>query len=106
MTPEGKVKAEYRKWLRSIGAYVFSPTPMGFGHGGVDDFVCYRGRFLAIEAKRPDKKAKPTKLQETCLKAVILAGGLTVVAQSLDDVKRAVRVLDDAHNWGPVLPRE
>lgn len=92
-TPEGKLKKEYRAWLRAQGAYVFSPVQMGFGTASVDDFVCYKGHFFAIEAKRPDDpKARPTARQEQCLRAVEAAGGMTCVARSLEDVKRMLFV--------------
>lgn len=96
MTPEGALKKQYRAWLRSIGAFCFSPTPVGYGQPGLDDFVCYRGRFFAVEAKRGDTRPKPTARQYATLEAVRDAGGWTVVAYSLEDVQEVIRQIDRA----------
>ena len=90
---ESELKAEYRKWLREQGAYVFSPVQMGMGKTTVDDLVCWRGLFLAIEAKKPDTNKKPTLNQKTTLQEVSAAGGATLVAYSVDDVKARLRAL-------------
>lgn len=87
MTPEGQLKKDYRAWLRAQGAFFFSPVQMGYGKQGVDDFVCLRGQFYAIEAKRNDEKAEPTKRQWDCLKEVAGAYGCSAVVRSLYDVK-------------------
>lgn len=88
LTPEGAVKKECRAYLRSIGAYVFSPVQMGYGQATVDDLVCYKGRFIAIEYKRPEG-GQLTKRQETCLESVSDAGGFPIVTSSVDYLKIA-----------------
>lgn len=86
MTPEGKVKKECRAYLRSIGAYVFSPVQMGYGQATVDDLVCYKGRFIGVEYKRPEG-GKLTDRQKQSLKAIQDAKGYTIIACEVDDIK-------------------
>ena len=90
MTPEGKVKKECRAYLRSIGAYVFSPVQMGYGQQGLDDFVCIHGLFVAIEYKRGDKPAKPTARQEHCIAEVQKANGHAWVVTSLAELQKCL----------------
>jgi hypothetical protein len=47
-TCEGKLKAEWRAWIRAHGAYVFSPLQWRTGVFTVDDLVCFRGWFTAL----------------------------------------------------------
>lgn len=89
MTPEGKVKKECRAYLKSIGAYVFSPVQMGYGAASVDDLVCYRGHFVAIEYKRADADGRVTTRQKQCLKAVEDAGGLSFLIRARTELEVA-----------------
>ncbi len=86
MTPEGKVKADVKKWLKARGIWYFMPPANGFGNSGVPDFVCcWRGRFLAIETKAPGKRHNLTTMQETQIMGIHAAGGSAVV---VDDVSQ------------------
>ncbi len=82
-TPEGKLKAECRAWLRAQGAYVFSPVQMGYGDTTVDDLVCFRGWFIGVEYKRPDTRPEPTPAQKKKLKQIVDAGGKSIVVYEL-----------------------
>jgi len=77
MTPEGRVKKECRAWLRNKGCYVYSPVPAGYGQSTIDDLVCYRGYFLGIEYKAPDKPREPSPRQDIIMKQIEAAGGIT-----------------------------
>jgi penicillin-binding protein-related factor A (putative recombinase) len=94
MTPEGKIKAEIKKGLGKIGAHFFQPVPSGYGKSAVDFIVCYRGWYLAIEAKRADGKGRLTALQAQFLAKVEAAGGAAVVATSWEDVEVVIHDLD------------
>lgn len=62
-TPEGKVKEKIKKILKAHNIYYAMPHGAGFGNAGVPDFLCcFKGKFLAIEAKA-DMKSTPTALQ-------------------------------------------
>lgn len=85
MTPEAKVKAQIRAYLKEIGAFYVQPIGSGFGSASLDFFVCWRGRFIAIEAKR--EGGVPTPRQKAIMKEVQEAGGRAFVADSLDLLK-------------------
>ena len=76
-TPEAYEKDEIKKYLKSIGAFFFSPYMAGFGKAGVPDIVaCIHGRFWGIEVKREGKQA--TMLQARCMSEIEEAGGFAV----------------------------
>lgn len=55
---------------------------------GVSDILCcYRGRFVAIECKAPGKTGNVSELQAAFLAAVEAAGGVAIVADSLETVE-------------------
>jgi hypothetical protein len=60
--------------------------PVRFGKRGQSDIIGYLpdGRFLAVETKASD--GKPTPEQEAFLEAVRMAGGVAILARSLDDL--------------------
>ncbi len=82
MTPEGRVKAEIKKWLTAKGAYFFMPVQGGYGAAALDFYVCLHGRFIGIEAKRPGGKATPR--QEIIMETLRAAGGMAVCIDSVD----------------------
>jgi hypothetical protein len=84
-TPEGKVKDDVKRYLRSIGAYFFMPVQTGYGATALDFFVCYRGRFYGIETKRRGvTKVRP--LQDAVIKQIEAAGGEAFVADRVETV--------------------
>ena len=85
-TPEGKIKDDIRKWLREQGAYVFSPTQMGYGAQTLDLLVCWKGSFVAIEVKAPGKK--PTARQQVIFNEINTARGRVIVASELAHVTK------------------
>lgn len=56
MTPEGQVKRAIKKFLEQMGAWYHMSVMNGMGKPTLDFICCYRGRFFAIEAKRPGGK--------------------------------------------------
>jgi pantoate kinase len=78
MTPEAKVKARIKRVLAEVGAYYAMPVGTGLGNSGVPDFlVCFRGKFIGIEAKAGGRR--PTALQEKHLNDIRVAGGTALV---------------------------
>lgn len=85
-TPEGKVKAAVKTFLKSKGAWFCMPIGTGFGNSGVPDFVaCWGGKFIAIETKAPGKRSNTTVLQDKQIAGIHQAGGVAVV---VDDVSQ------------------
>jgi hypothetical protein len=89
-TPEGRVKDEIRKWLKEQGAYVFSPVQTGLGSRTLDLLVCWHGRFVGIEVKRPGKVA--TRLQAQIITNIQDAGGEAFCVDSLEACQKEMDV--------------
>lgn len=62
------------------------------GRGRPDIIGCYKGRFIAIEVKRPGEE--PTKLQRHELNLWDMTEAITMVATSVEDVKKMIEELD------------
>jgi hypothetical protein len=78
MTPEKKVKDQIKKLLDANQIYHFSPYMAGMGRSGVPDIIaCFKGHFLAIEAKAGNNK--PTALQEREISKIQACGGHAMV---------------------------
>lgn len=91
MTPEGRVKAKIKAWLKERGIWFCMPIGTGYGTSGVPDFICCaNGRFLAIEAKAPGRARDTTVLQDQQIMAIHKAGGTAVV---VDDPKQLEHLL-------------
>lgn len=77
-TPEGKVKAKVSGLLKATpGIYYHMPVPGGFGGTTLDYIGCHRGRFFAIETKKPG--GKPTDRQKQIISQIEQTGGKTFV---------------------------
>lgn len=86
LTPEGRVKADIKRWLKRRGIWYYMPVQNGMGTVGVPDFVCcWGGRFLAIEAKAPGKRDLLTANQVSRINEIRRAGGM---ALAVDDVSQ------------------
>lgn len=84
MTPEGRVKAQVRAWLKAHNIWYFQPVSNGMGQVGIPDFICcWNGRFLALETKAPGKLANTTPNQRRVIKEIQDHAGFALV---VDDV--------------------
>ncbi len=91
MTPEGKVKQDVKKLLKSLGIWYFMPMQNGFGVVGIPDFICcWGGKFLAVETKAPGKRGQTTANQDLRLQEICDNGGLSLV---VDDVEQLAAFL-------------
>lgn len=87
-TPEGKVKEDVKKFLRSKGAWFCMPMGTGFGSSGVPDFLCcWRGIFIAIETKAPGRIKNTTPLQDRQIADICCAGGRALVVDCVEQLK-------------------
>ena len=71
---EKAVKNSLRDYLTQLGAYQYWPVPMGLGAKTVDCLFCYKGKFFAVETKRPGVN-DPTSRQRLTITAVKESGG-------------------------------
>ena len=84
MTPEGVTKAHIKAFLKYIDAFVFMPVTSGLGAQAVDFIVCWRGIFIAIEAKAPGCMKKLTDRQRDFLQNVTKSGGIGLCVDSVE----------------------
>ena len=54
--------------------------------GTPDILVCHKGRFIALELKRPDGNYGVTHAQRGVMKSITKAGGVAAVVTSVQDV--------------------
>lgn len=82
---ENKIKA----YLKSIGAYYIKYHGNKFSQVGVPDILaCYKGRFIGIEVKNETGKTSP--LQDVNLQQIKAAGGISIVARCVEDVRAVI----------------
>jgi len=89
-TPEGAVKKKVRDYLKSIGAYQFSPVQMGIGSPTLDILCCVGGKFIGIEVKAPGKV--PTPRQRLTMAAIEEAGGIAIWSDSPEDIIKQLEI--------------
>ena len=81
---------DIRKYLQTKENLFFWKEHGGqFGTAGIPDIiVCYKGKFIAFECKKPG--GKPTLLQSIAINKIKRAGGISQVVYSLDEVKAII----------------
>lgn len=95
MTPEGKVKAKVKAWLKARSIWHCTPIGSQFGSSGVPDVLCcWGGRFVGIEVKAPGKRNNTSDLQKRQLKAIADSGGIALV---IDDINQLEAELNALH---------
>jgi len=92
LTPEGKVKAEVKKYLKDLGAYYFMPVQTGYGAAGVDFYICYKGWFIAVETKAGE--AVPKLRQRKVLEDVDSCGGIALCINNVKSLQRYIEGLN------------
>lgn len=93
MTPEGRLKKAIKALLDERGAF-WSMIPGGAYAkvGDPDMVVCYKGRYIAIEAKTPT--GKQSDWQKLRQEQITAAGGLYILARSVEDVKEVLEKIE------------
>ena len=79
-----------RKYLATVPECFFWKEHGGqYGTAGIPDIiVCYKGRFIALEAKVG--RNTPTKLQAATIDKIRQAGGTAAVVYSVEDVRSVI----------------
>jgi Holliday junction resolvase len=80
------------KYLESEGAYVVKVIAAS-KKGVPDVIVCYRGHFIGIEVKKPETRNHTSELQKYNIELVKLAGGIAIVACTVDEVRDVINSL-------------
>ena len=93
MVKEQNIQTSIMNYISSIGGLPIKFNNMGiYAKAGVSDILaCIKGRFIAIEVKRPGNK--PTAVQLQFINAVNSIGGLAFWADNLQDVKDKLKEL-------------
>ena len=86
---EKNIENNIKRYLKSKGAYYVKYFGNQFSQVGVPDILCcYKGRFIGIEVKNETGKTSP--LQDVNLMQIKQAGGISLVARSVEDVKQVI----------------
>lgn len=64
------------------------PVQVGIGASTLDYLLCVRGRFVAIETKKPG--AKMTPRQEAVSREIVKAGGTVYVITNEDEMNKFI----------------
>ena len=82
------------KYLKTVPGLFFWKEHGGmYGTAGIPDIiVCYKGRFIAFEAKVGYNK--PTELQTQTINQIIRSGGIAEVVYTVDAVKAFIAAID------------
>ena len=84
---EKQIENQIKRYLDSIGAWHIKTHGNMFSKAGTPDILsCVKGRFVAIEVKRPGGVV--SALQKANIKLIQQAGGVAFVAESLLEAKR------------------
>lgn len=85
---ESAITKDICNYLKTLDKCFFWKEHGGmYGTAGIPDIIiCYKGRFVALEVKRP--KGKLTKLQEKTIKDIRAAGGKAYVVTCVDEVMK------------------
>lgn len=89
---EKRVEADIKKYLRSFGSHIYyykNHGSMMTDPGRPDIVCCVSGRFVGIEVKR-ESGGVQSEAQIYHQKLIENAGGVYILADSLDDVKRII----------------
>ena len=92
---EADIVREILTLLRSLdGCFCWKEHGGPYGTNGIPDIICcYRGRFIAFEAKT--ETGKPSRLQEAVIRKINAAGGTALVVRSVEDVKAALAAITE-----------
>ena len=84
-TPEALLTKSIRHLLNSAGVFHYKAWGGPMSAPGVPDIIgCFKGRFIGIEVKAP--KGVVSSYQQNFIDRINEAGGIGIIARSLDDV--------------------
>jgi Holliday junction resolvase len=92
--PESRLVRRIQDLIRKRGGRSFKiHGDSSYQEAGIPDILaCYQGRFLGIEVKMPGGRL--SRKQERVMQTILDAGGVAIVARSVDDVHRVLDMLD------------
>ena len=89
-TPEAKLKSEIKEYLKTFpNIFMHSVPGAAFGKVGAPDIVvCYKGRYIGIEAKTYEGRF--SEWQKTRKAQIEAAGGIAIFARSIEDIRKVM----------------
>ena len=88
---ETEIKKQIKEYIRSIGGYSATVPGGAYGTNGTPDIIaCVNGRFIGIEGKY--NTGKQSNWQKLRQKQIEDAGGIYIIAYSVEDVKNAIEM--------------
>jgi hypothetical protein len=93
-TPESSVKSDIKDFLDAKGEdiYYHMSVQSGYGRRTVDFLICYKGMFIAIEAKRLGGYG--AKFQVDLCEEIRDAHGHALIADNVEQVKALFNYID------------
>lgn len=94
MTPEAELKTAIKKYLRLTGWFIFHVQQGMYSYPGIADMVAIKdGITIWIETKVHPRKQSPGQIKFQ--NDVEQAGGIYILAYSIDDLIEKVQVLTE-----------
>ena len=91
--PEARLSKKIIQAWRERGAFCFKVWGSAHQMAGIPDIVgVYKGRFIACETKMPGNK--PSAIQQHRISQIEAAGGLCVVAYSVEEAEELLKRLE------------
>lgn len=97
MSLESNLQTKIIAYLKSQGAVVDNIHGSEYQASVSDLLICYRGRYIALEAKGPDGSIRPG--QRRRLRKVQKAGGIGEMVYGLEKVKEILRSINEGQEW-------
>ncbi len=96
---EAELIKKIKKYLATVPeCFCWKEHGGQYGTAGIPDIICcFRGRFVALEAKV--EKNTPTKLQQATIEQIRAAGGVAEVVYSVDEAKTIITRMEGL-NYG------
>lgn len=90
---EKAIENSIKRYLDSIGAWYIKTHGSIFSKAGTPDILaCVKGKFVAIEVKRPGGVV--SALQEANIKLIEQAGGVALIVYSLEETQQHLEELN------------
>lgn len=97
LTPEGRVKAVVKKFLKNWDVWTDWPVPGGYGKSTLDCQVIQNGCVMWIETKAPDDE--PTERQGQMISTLRRYGCRVVVVDTVDLSAECYANMADWMEW-------
>lgn len=90
---EQAIVNQIKAYLQQVDGLFFWKEHGGqYGTAGIPDIiVCYKGKFIAFECKRPG--GRPTLLQKITMNKIEKAKGIVKIVTSVEEVKKIIENL-------------